>query len=53
MIVNIGVRGGGGEGEEGVNHLSKKNFRKLRKFLRHSRKETRVIRCTNMGLHMK
>ena len=48
----IGVRlffaGGGGA----VNHLPK-NSRKLPKFLRSSQKETRIICCTNIGLHMK
>ena len=32
-----------------VNHLPKKNSRKLPKFLRNSRKETRAIRCNNVG----
>ena len=40
-------QGGGGE------PFAQKNSHKLPKFLRNSRKETRVIRCTNNGLHMK
>ena len=35
-----------------VNHLPKK-FLQVAQILRNSRKETRVIRCTNNGLHMK
>ena len=35
-----------------VNHLPKK-FLQVAQILRNSRKETRVIPCTNNGLHMK
>ena len=41
-------RGGGGV----VNHLFQ-NSRKLPNFFQNSLKETRVIGCTNIGLHLK
>ena len=51
----IGVRAffcPGGGGGAAVNHLPKK-FLQVTQILRNSRKETRVIRCTNNSLHMK
>ena len=42
------ARGGGGRWT-----ICPKNSLKLPKLLRNSRKETRVIRCTDNGLHMK
>ena len=46
----IGVRAFFARGT--VNHLPKNSY-KLPKFLRYSRKETRIIRCTNNSVHMK
>ena len=51
-IIGVKATFGQGEGGGSVNHLPK-NPHKLPKFLQNSRKETRVIWGTNIGLHIK